>query len=63
MSDLVEQLRAVIQLRGNATPLSTMIPICQAAADEIERLRAQLEAARSNSICESPRSKNTCASR
>jgi hypothetical protein len=48
VSDITKQLRAVIDLRGNQTPLSTMIPVCQKAADAIDRLTADLEAARAN---------------
>ena len=41
---ITADLRKVIELRGNQTPLATMIPVCQLAADEIDRLTAENKA-------------------
>lgn len=46
MSDLVQRLRDVVALRAKSTPLSDFIPMCQQAADELDRLTRELEEAK-----------------
>lgn len=42
MADIVKRLRAVQLVRRDQTPLGTIIPLVHEAADEIERLRAEV---------------------
>jgi hypothetical protein len=44
MSDIVERLRNAVQYTGKSGPVQVLVPLplCRDAADEIERLRAEL---------------------